>query len=154
MRGEREARYTEVVQLHLKKKQFQREFYSSIQQREMSFPSVVWYTRAIRYAQTGYRNTLLSGEAGSKREGLSGTQVNALLGQARSSRDSARNYAILHVLLQTGIRLSECSRPRSSRTLLHYITRLCVRHHPLVGGIPHPHHHPDRSLRVHQTYHP
>ncbi len=56
------------------------------------------------------RVKLLSGEAGSKREGLSSSQVNALLRQAQSSRDPQRNYAILQVLLQTGIRLSECSR--------------------------------------------
>jgi len=51
----------------------------------------------------------VSGQAGSKREGLSSSQVNALLRQAQASRDSARNYAIVQVLLQTGIRLSECS---------------------------------------------
>ena len=56
------------------------------------------------------RVKLVSGETGSKREGLSSSQVNALLRQAQSSRDSERNYAILQVLLQTGIRLSECSR--------------------------------------------
>lgn len=55
------------------------------------------------------RVKLISGDAGSKREGLSGTQVNALLRQAQLSRDPARNYAIVQVLLQTGIRLSECS---------------------------------------------
>ncbi len=55
------------------------------------------------------RIKLVSGETGSKREGLSSSQVNALLRQAQSSRDSERNYAILQVLLQTGIRLSECS---------------------------------------------
>lgn len=32
-----------------------------------------------------------------------------MLRQAQASRDAARNYAILQVLLQTGIRLSECS---------------------------------------------
>ncbi len=56
------------------------------------------------------RIKLVSGETGSKREGLSSSQVNALLRQAQSSRDPQRNYAILQVLLQTGIRLSECSR--------------------------------------------
>ena len=55
------------------------------------------------------RVKLVSGTAGSKREGLSSSQVNALLRQAASSRDPARNYAIVQVLLQTGIRLSECS---------------------------------------------
>ncbi len=45
----------------------------------------------------------------SKREGLTGSQVNALLRQAQASGEGERNYAILQVLLQTGIRLSECS---------------------------------------------
>lgn len=45
----------------------------------------------------------------SKREGLTDPQVNALLRQAQASREPERNYAILQVLLQTGIRLSECS---------------------------------------------
>jgi len=55
------------------------------------------------------RVKLVSGTAGSKREGLSSSQINALLRQAQASRDPARNYAIVQVLLQTGIRLSECS---------------------------------------------
>jgi site-specific recombinase XerD len=55
------------------------------------------------------RVKLIGGEAGSKREGLESSQINALLRQAQVSRDSARNYAIVQVLLQTGIRLSECS---------------------------------------------
>ena len=55
------------------------------------------------------RVKLIGGEAGSKREGLSSSQVNALLRQAQVSRDPTRNYAIVQVLLQTGIRLSECS---------------------------------------------
>jgi site-specific recombinase XerD len=55
------------------------------------------------------RVKLVGGEAGSKREGLSSTQINALLRQAQQSRDPERNYAIVQVLLQTGIRLSECS---------------------------------------------
>lgn len=55
------------------------------------------------------RVKLVSGEVGSKREGLSSSQVNALLRQAQVPRDPARNYAIIQVLLQTGIRLSECS---------------------------------------------
>ncbi len=36
-------------------------------------------------------------------------QANALLRQARTSRDPLRNYAIIQVLLQTGMRLDECS---------------------------------------------
>lgn len=55
------------------------------------------------------RVKLVGGEAGSTRAGLSSSQVNALLRQAQTSRDPARNYAIIQVLLQTGIRLSECS---------------------------------------------
>jgi site-specific recombinase XerD len=55
------------------------------------------------------RVKLVSGEAGSKCEGLSSSQVNALLRQAQVSRDPARNYAIVQVFLQTGSRLSECS---------------------------------------------
>jgi site-specific recombinase XerD len=67
-------------------------------------------------AESGYiatdpaaRVKLLGGTEGSKREGLSGTQVNALLRQAAVSRDPLRNVAILQMLVQTGIRLSECS---------------------------------------------
>jgi site-specific recombinase XerD len=55
------------------------------------------------------RVKLLGGETGSKREGLEPSQINALLRQAQISRDPARNYAIVQVLFQTGIRLSECS---------------------------------------------
>ncbi len=55
------------------------------------------------------RVKLVGGQEGSKREGLSGAQINALLRQAQISRDPERNYAIVQVLLQTGIRLSECS---------------------------------------------
>lgn len=45
----------------------------------------------------------------SSREGLSDTQANALLRLAQVSRDAQRNYAIVQLLLQTGIRLDECS---------------------------------------------
>src|SRR5258708_10119364 len=55
------------------------------------------------------RVKLISGETGSNREGLTSTQVNALLRQAAAARDPDRNVAILQTLLQTGIRLSECS---------------------------------------------
>lgn len=55
------------------------------------------------------RVKLVSGAVGSKRDGLSSSQVNALLRQAQASRAPARNYAIVQVLVQTGIRLSECS---------------------------------------------
>ena len=52
---------------------------------------------------------LVGGEAPSSRTGLKSAQVNALLRQAQISRDPARNYAIVQVLLQTGLRLSECA---------------------------------------------
>ena len=52
---------------------------------------------------------LIGGEESSKRSGLKSAQVNALLRQAQVSRDKERNYAIVQVLLQTGIRLSECA---------------------------------------------
>jgi len=55
------------------------------------------------------RVKLVGGQEETKREGLSSPQVNALLRQAQLSRESERNYAIIQVLLQTGIRLSECS---------------------------------------------
>ncbi len=52
---------------------------------------------------------LVGQEKVEERSGLKSTQVNALLRQAQESRESARNYAIVQVLLQTGIRLSECA---------------------------------------------
>jgi site-specific recombinase XerD len=52
---------------------------------------------------------LVGGETSSSRKGLKSAQVNALLRQAQLSRDPARNYAVVQVLLQTGIRLSECA---------------------------------------------
>lgn len=52
---------------------------------------------------------LIGGETASSRKGLKSAQVNALLRQAQLSRDPTRNYAIVQVLLQTGIRLSECA---------------------------------------------
>lgn len=55
------------------------------------------------------RVKLISGEVANQREGLTSTQVNALLRQAAVSREKDRNTAIMQVLLQTGIRLSECS---------------------------------------------
>jgi len=56
------------------------------------------------------RMKLVGRQEASSREGLSDAQVNALLRQVQSSsRDKGRNYAILQVLLQTGIRLDECS---------------------------------------------
>ncbi len=55
------------------------------------------------------RIKLVGRQEASKREGLSDTQANALLRQAQVSRDGRRNYAIVQLLLQTGIRLDECS---------------------------------------------
>lgn len=52
---------------------------------------------------------LVGRQEASTRSGLNDTQVNALLRQARNSRDAIRNYAIVQVLLQTGMRLDECS---------------------------------------------
>src|SRR5215471_9571044 len=56
------------------------------------------------------RIKLVGRQEASKREGLSDTQANALLRQAQMSRVALRNYAIFQMLLQTGIRLDECSR--------------------------------------------
>lgn len=55
------------------------------------------------------RVKLISGGPSSKRDGLTSTQANALLRAAQGSRDRERNYGMLQILLQTGIRLSECS---------------------------------------------
>lgn len=55
------------------------------------------------------RLKLVGRQNASSREGLDDTQTNALLRQARTSRDPLRNYAIIQVLLQTGMRLDECS---------------------------------------------
>ncbi len=55
------------------------------------------------------RVKLVGGTTGAKREGLSHAQVSALLRQAQTAREAARNYAILQVLVQTGMRLGECS---------------------------------------------
>jgi len=52
---------------------------------------------------------LIGGEGSSKRSGLKSAQINALLRQAQISRDKERNYAVVQILLQTGIRLSECA---------------------------------------------
>src|SRR5437764_15129687 len=52
---------------------------------------------------------LVGRQEASSREGLEPTQVNALLRQVQVSREGVRNYAIVQVLLQTGMRLDECS---------------------------------------------
>lgn len=65
----------------------------------------------VKLVRTASMNKDGSGtsSSSSKREGLTDPQVNALLRQAQASGEAERNYAILQVLLQTGIRLSECS---------------------------------------------
>src|SRR6266566_5311892 len=69
-----------------------------------------WLTEQ-RYleANPAKRIKLVGRQEASSREGLSDTQTNALLRQAQTSRDGRRNYAIVQLLLQTGIRLDECS---------------------------------------------
>jgi integrase/recombinase XerC len=52
---------------------------------------------------------LIGGEGASSRTGLKSPQVYALLRQAQASSDAARNYAIVQILLQSGLRLSECA---------------------------------------------
>ena len=55
------------------------------------------------------RIKLVGRQEASSREGLKPVQVNALLRQVQTSRESVRNYAIVQLLLQTGLRLDECS---------------------------------------------
>jgi site-specific recombinase XerD len=56
------------------------------------------------------RIKMVGRQEASLRKELSDTQVNALLRQVQSSsRDAARNYAIVQLLLQTDMRLDECS---------------------------------------------
>src|SRR6266699_2915840 len=69
-----------------------------------------WMTeQGILSADPAAHVKLIGGEGSSKRSGLKSAQINALLRQAQVSRDKERNYAVIQVLLQTGIRLSECS---------------------------------------------
>src|SRR3989440_11491116 len=67
------------------------------------------YTTFVMASNPARRIKLVGRQEASKREGLSDTQANALLRQAQVSRDALRNYAIVQMLLQTGIRLDECS---------------------------------------------
>src|SRR6266699_1813011 len=55
------------------------------------------------------RIKLVGRQEASKREGLSDTQANALLRQAQAGHSALRNYAIVKVLSQTGMRLDESS---------------------------------------------
>jgi integrase/recombinase XerC len=56
------------------------------------------------------RIKLVGRQGASSREGLTDNQINALLRQVQSSsRDAIRNYAIVQLLLQTGMRLDESS---------------------------------------------
>ena len=69
-----------------------------------------WMTeQGILSADPAAHVKLIGGEGSSKRSGLKSAQINALLRQAQLSRDKERNYAIVQILLQTGIRLSECA---------------------------------------------
>lgn len=52
---------------------------------------------------------LVGRQAVSERSGLEPNQIHALLRQVGTSRDAVRNTAIVQVLLQTGMRLDECS---------------------------------------------
>lgn len=69
-----------------------------------------WLT-AEHYLETNpaKRLKLVGRVAVSEREGLKDAEADALLRQAQSSRDGTRNYAIVQLLLQTGLRLDECS---------------------------------------------
>jgi site-specific recombinase XerD len=69
-----------------------------------------WLT-AERYLQVNpaKRLKLVGRQQASSREGLNDTQTNALLRQAQAGRSPLRNTAIVQMLLQTGIRLDECS---------------------------------------------
>src|SRR2546421_3856388 len=67
------------------------------------------YTTFVMASNPARRIKLVGRQEASKREGLSDTQANALLRQAQVSHDALRNYAIVQLLLQTGIRLDECS---------------------------------------------
>jgi site-specific recombinase XerD len=55
------------------------------------------------------RFRLVENASVSSRDGLTSTQVNALLEAAHRSRKRLRNIAIVQVLLQTGLRIGECS---------------------------------------------
>ncbi len=70
-----------------------------------------WLTEQRYLEESPAKRIKLIGRQGaSSREGLSVDQVSALLRQVpSSSRDATRNYAILQLLLQTGMRLDECS---------------------------------------------
>lgn len=52
---------------------------------------------------------LVGRQAVSDRKGLEPNQIHALLRQVGTSRDAVRNTAIVQLLLQTGMRLDECS---------------------------------------------
>jgi site-specific recombinase XerD len=55
------------------------------------------------------RFRLVEGALPSSRDGLSPTQINALLQAADRSRKRLRNVAIVQILLQTGLRIGECA---------------------------------------------
>jgi len=70
----------------------------------------IWLTEEhYLEANPAKRIKLVGRQEASSRQGLSSNEVNALLRQIQSSRDAVRNYAIAQILLQTGMRLDECS---------------------------------------------
>src|SRR5437763_16703602 len=64
-----------------------------------------WLTEEHYLETNPAKGIKLVGREASSREGLSPNQVNALLSQVQSFRDAVRNYAVVQVLLQTGMRL-------------------------------------------------
>lgn len=90
-------------------------------EQQKSFQTINVRLSALRawgawLVEAGYLTTnpaakikFIRGDEARDRKGLTSAQVHALLRQAAVSRDPDRNTAIVQVLLQTGIRLSECS---------------------------------------------
>jgi site-specific recombinase XerD len=68
-----------------------------------------WLTEYHHLETNPAKHIKLVGRQEASCEGLEPTQVNALLRQVQTSRGGVRNYAIVQVLLQTGMRLDECS---------------------------------------------
>src|SRR6266566_3525821 len=100
----------------------------NLQEKDRSAGTVTKYTQAVTHflawyeqqehtplslealtpiALIGYRNELQHEQH--KSISTINLRINALLRQAQVSRDKERNYAVVQVLLQTGIRLSECA---------------------------------------------
>jgi site-specific recombinase XerD len=69
-----------------------------------------WLTQRHHLESNPARGVKLVGrQAASERSGLEPNQVHALLRQVATSRDALRNTTIVQLLLQTGMRLDECS---------------------------------------------